>query len=150
MTKPVQRERLISVMNKYIQSRTDHTVLVIEDDEATSELMTRLLQKEGYTVAQAGNGLSALDYIRKRTPDLILLDLMMPEMDGFQLVTELQKQEVWRSIPVVVVTAKSITPDERQKLNGYVQDVIQKGAFDHKNLMAEIHRLIAVSVEEGG
>lgn len=147
LMKPVNRERLIDVMNKYVSDPSGHSVLVIEDDAPTSELMTRLLQKEGYTVAQASNGRIALDYIAGNVPKLILLDLMMPEMDGFQFIAELRKNDEWSEIPVVVVTAKSITPADRLKLNGYVKGVLQKGSFDHKTLLAEINRFVAAAAD---
>lgn len=147
MTKPVTRERLVDVMNKYVSPRTDHSVLVIEDDATTSELMTKLLRKEGYAVTQASNGRVALECMKKEIPQLILLDLMMPEMDGFQFVAELRGQEAWSKVPVVVVTAKSITSEDRLKLNGYVKSVIQKGSFDHQSLLAEIRRSLATAVE---
>ncbi|MGG1663367.1 response regulator [Brevibacillus sp. NRS-1366] len=143
LTKPVNRERLINVMDKYVSNHFDHNVLVIEDDAATSELMTRLLQKEGYAVTQARNGRLALDCMSSKAPDLILLDLMMPEMDGFQFIAELRNKKAWSEIPIVVVTAKSITAADRLKLNGYVKGVIQKGSFDHKSLLVEIRRFVA-------
>jgi signal transduction histidine kinase/CheY-like chemotaxis protein len=148
LTKPVQRERLIGVMDKYVSNRTDHSVLVIEDDATTSELMAKLLKKEGYGVIQAGNGRIALECMAIEAPALILLDLMMPEMDGFQFVAELRKQDAWSEIPIVVVTAKTITSEDRLKLNGYVKSVIQKGMFDHKSLLAEIHQFIAVAANK--
>jgi len=144
LTKPVNREQLVHVMDKYVSKHTDHTILVIEDDAATSELMARLLHKEGYAVTLAQNGRIALDCLAKVVPEMILLDLMMPEMDGFQFISELRKQEAWSEIPIVVVTAKSITAADRLKLNGYVKGVIQKGAFDHKSLLTEIRRYAVV------
>lgn len=147
LTKPVNREQLIHVMDRYVSKRTDHNVLVIEDDEATSELMARLLQKEGYAVTQAQNGRIALDCMSRVAPKMILLDLMMPEMDGFQFIAELRKQEAWSEIPIVVVTAKSITVADRLKLNGYVKGVIQKGSFDHKSLLDEIRRYVMEAQE---
>jgi CheY-like chemotaxis protein len=140
LMKPVNRERLIDVMDKFVSNRTEHSVLVIEDDDTTSDLMTRMLQKEGYAVTRARNGRAALECIARHAPELILLDLMMPEMDGFQFIAELRKQETWNAIPIVVVTAKSITQEDRMKLNGYVKGVIQKGSFDPKLLLAEIRR----------
>ncbi|WP_227013997.1 response regulator [Paenibacillus psychroresistens] len=147
LTKPVPRERLVVVMDKYILHRTDHSVLVIEDDVMTSEMMAKLLHKEGYKVTQAANGRVALEEVAREIPQLILLDLMMPEMDGFQFVAELRKHEAWSAIPIVVLTAKTITSEDQMKLNGYVKGVIQKGSFDHKSLLAEIHRLITVAIE---
>lgn len=148
LTKPINREQLVQLMDKYVSMSADQTVLVIEDDEGASELTTRMLQKEGYTVTQARNGRIALECMAKVTPKLILLDLMMPEMDGFQFVAELRKQEAWSEIPIVVVTAKSITAADRLRLNGYVKGVIQKGSFDYKLLLAEIRRFVVMEPNE--
>lgn len=148
LTKPLQRERLLQVMHKYIPTQADHTVLVIEDDEATNELMTRMLQKEGYMTVQAGNGKLALEHMQVKIPDLILLDLMMPEMDGFTFIKEIRKEDVWKNVPVIVITAKTITSEDRQKLNGNVEAIIQKGSMDHKALMMEIESFIASAVEQ--
>ncbi|GLC87285.1 response regulator [Lysinibacillus piscis] len=142
LTKPINRERLVHVLERYIPNRQQDSVLVVEDDEATSELMTRLLQKEGYAVEQAQNGLRALERVKETTPKLILLDLMMPEMDGFQFLEELRKTQEWLDIPIVVVTAKTLTGAERLKLNGYVESIVQKGTFEHKSLVGEIKRFI--------
>lgn len=142
LTKPVDRDRLIKVMGKYVSKNKDQLVLVIEDDATTSELMTRLLKKEGYSVTQASNGRFALEYMKKEVPTLILLDLMMPDVDGFQFILELRKEETWSSIPIVVVTAKSITSEDRLKLDGYVKNIIQKGDFDFKTLLTEIRRFM--------
>jgi len=142
LTKPLHQDKLVEVINKHITSSKDRSILVVEDDPITSDLMTKLLRKEGYAVTEARNGRVALDCLTKNTPSLILLDLMMPEMDGFQFAAELRKHEVWSAIPIVVLTARSMTTGERTKLNGYVNGVIQKGAFDHKALLAEISRFI--------
>ncbi|WP_159883242.1 hybrid sensor histidine kinase/response regulator [Paenibacillus puerhi] len=150
LTKPVERDRLIRVMDKYIAQHEEHEVLVIEDDAATSELMTKLLQKEGYAVAQADNGRVALEHMNKTLPSLILLDLMMPEMDGFQFITELRKQTTWTEVPIVVVTAKCLTPEVRAKLNGEVMNIIQKGSFDKSALLAEIRRFLTPEKEKQG
>ena len=143
LMKPVQREQLINVLDKYVSNRIDHSILVIEDDTATSELMAKLLHKEGYIVTQAHNGRVALECIAKEIPQLIMLDLMMPEMDGFQFVEEMRKRHEWRNIPIVVLTAKSITVEDRNRLQGYVKNVIQKGAFDRKSLLTEIRQLMS-------
>ncbi|MBO9596808.1 MAG: response regulator [Cohnella sp.] len=142
LTKPVSREQLVEVMDKYIDNRNAHTVLVIEDDATTSEMMTKLLEKESFAVDQARNGKEALERLKLQVPNLILLDLMMPEMDGFQLVAEMRKNSAWSDIPIVVVSAKSLTSEERTRLNGYVKGILQKGTFNHKWLLAEIRRLI--------
>lgn len=147
LTKPLQRDRLLQVMNKYMPKHADQTVLVIEDDAAANELMARLLQKEGYAAVQAGNGKLALEYMEQKTPDLILLDLMMPEMDGFTFVEEVRKVEKWHGIPIIVITAKSITAEDKHKLNGNVKSIIQKGSVDHAKLMKEIEQLVEAAIE---
>ncbi|WP_258171468.1 response regulator [Paenibacillus sp. R14(2021)] len=148
LTKPVQRDQLIDVLDKYVSNRSDRSILVIEDDATTSELMTKLLQKEGYTVMQAGNGRIALEGMAQDVPAMILLDLMMPEMDGFQFVAELRKQESYKDVPIVVITAKSITSEDRLRLHGFVKSVVQKGSFNHKSLIAEIGQFIAAAQEK--
>ena len=82
-------------------------------------------------------------------PELILLDLMMPEMDGFGFLEALRQQDAWRSIPVVVVTAKDLTPEDRQRLNGYVEQILQKGAYSREELLHEIYHLVAACVQSG-
>ncbi|MGO0062794.1 ATP-binding response regulator [Brevibacillus fluminis] len=147
LTKPVYRERLIAVLDKYVPERRDNSVLVIEDDVTTSQMMTKMLEKEGYRVTHACNGQIALDAVAQSVPQLILLDLMMPEMDGFEFVTQLRKREEWRVIPIVVVTAKTITDEDRLRLNGYVKNIVQKGNFERDALLQEIRQLIAGAEE---
>jgi CheY-like chemotaxis protein len=74
---------------------------------------------------------------------------MMPEMDGFAFLEALRQQDAWRSIPVVVVTAMDLTPEDRQRLNGYVEQILQKGAYSHEELLHEIQLLIAACVRSG-
>ncbi|TNJ67991.1 response regulator [Paenibacillus hemerocallicola] len=143
LTKPIQRERLVPVLSKYMPDPEAGSILVIEDDETTGEMMTKLLEREGYTAGSAGNGRIALERLEISAPKLILLDLMMPEMDGFEFVTRLRKHEKWSSIPVIVVTAKHITEEDRLRLNGYVSKIIQKGAFSKQELLQEISSLIS-------
>ncbi len=149
LTKPIKRDRLIAVIDKYVQTGGEHSVLVIEDDAAAGEMMARLLHKEGYAVTRAVNGLQALEKLAEEAPKLILLDLMMPEMDGFQFLAELRKREEWNGIPVVVVTAKTITQEDRLKLNGYVKGVIQKGTFSPTSLLEAIENYIGKNKEAG-
>ncbi|MHA6480871.1 hybrid sensor histidine kinase/response regulator [Paenibacillus sp. strain BS8-2] len=142
VTKPVQRDRLIGIIEKYVPERHNRSVLVIEDDAITCDMMTKMLSKEGYRVLQAGNGQLALNLLRKEAPHLILLDLMMPEMDGFEFASALREHDQWRDIPVVVVTAKTLTEDERLRLSGYAKNIMDKGQLEKSRLLAEIHRLI--------
>jgi CheY-like chemotaxis protein len=120
--------------------------LVIDDEEAARRMLTQILEKERWNVIQAENGLIALERMAKQRPDLILLDLMMPEMSGHQFVAELHKHAEWRSIPIIVVTARDISTEERIALDGYVEKVLPKHALNEDSLLAEIQDLIAACV----
>ncbi len=109
LTKPIQRDRLLAILTKYCPPSQPATVLVVEDDVETQEVTRRLLEKAGIQVMVAENGRVALERLAEGQPGLILLDLMMPEMDGFQFVDHVRQHEAWRAIPIVVVTAKDLT-----------------------------------------
>jgi CheY-like chemotaxis protein len=79
-------------------------------------------------------------------PDLILLDLMMPEMDGFQFVDQVHAQEDWRSIPIIVLTAKDLNEEERRRLNGYVEGILQKGTYKPEELLREVRDAVQARV----
>jgi CheY-like chemotaxis protein len=117
-------------------------VLVVEDDPNMREMFTRMLTSDDLTVAQAENGLAALELITQQPPSLIILDLRMPVMDGFQFIGELHKHEDWRKIPVVVVSAKELSPDDRARLQGHVQEILQKGDFTRDELMREVQQAV--------
>ena len=148
LSKPIDRERLREVLRRYRRAGEDD-VLIVEDDPATRELLGRLLENEGWQVASAENGQLALDALERHVPSLILLDLMMPVMDGCQFATELRRQPRWREIPVIVLTAKDLTAEDRRVLNGDVQGVLQKGALSREELLREIHDRMAASVGPG-
>jgi CheY-like chemotaxis protein len=144
MTKPVDWPRLTTLLNKYRHEADEGcTVLVVEDDEATRHLLRRSLERDGWGVDEAENGLVALARVAERKPDLILLDLMMPEMDGFEFVRELRRDPRWAAIPVAIITAKDITPDDRLRLSGGVEKILEKGAYGREELMREVRELVA-------
>jgi GAF domain-containing protein/CheY-like chemotaxis protein len=143
LTKPIDRERLVTVLHRY---RRDLPVLVVDDDADLRALLRRMLEPEGYTVIEADNGRTALERLREVTPSVVVLDLMMPEMDGFEFVAEFRGREAWRAIPIVVVTAKGLSRDDRDRLNGYVQKILQKGAYSREQLLAEVREMVAASV----
>ncbi len=142
LTKPVDRGRLLSILKKYRDGKKIQTILVVEDDPDTREMMCQMLQKEGCNIAKADNGRVALQRMGEKTPDLILLDLMMPEMDGFTFVEELHKQKEWSSIPIIVITAKDITAEERSRLNGYVEKILRKGSLPTKEIVKAVCGLL--------
>jgi CheY-like chemotaxis protein len=147
LTKPIERDRLINVLNKY---RCDHpkcSVLLVEDDALTREMMRRMLEKEGWQVAEAENGRVGLEKFAECHPELILLDLMMPEMDGFQFLAHLRHGLLEQAVPVVVITAMNLTEIERQQLNGSVAQILQKGAYSREELLVQVRELVAASVQ---
>jgi CheY-like chemotaxis protein len=116
-------------------------VLVVEDDAATRDLLQRNLERDGWTVALAANGRLGLDALATKPAELILLDLMMPEMDGFEFLDELRRRSECRQIPVGVITSKDLTEEDRRRLNGGVARIIQKGTLSFDELLATIHSL---------
>jgi len=126
------------VLAKYRHGETDTSVLVVEDDPAASELLRRTLEGEGWTVTVAQNGREALAEMDRGEPAIILLDLMMPEMDGFEFLSEIRSLPRASTVPVIVVTAKELTSDERNRLNGHVTAVLQKGSHSRDELLSEI------------
>jgi len=144
LTKPIDRERLRQVISRYRRDGA-REVLIVEDDPSTRELLRRQLEGEGWQVSEAENGRAALGALEQQRPSLILLDLMMPVMDGCQFAAELRKHDEWNDIPVVVITAKDLTPEDRRALNGDVQGVLQKGAFGRGDLLREIRHLVGAS-----
>ncbi len=148
LTKPVDRDRLMSVLSKLLGDGT-RSVLVVEDDAETREMMRRVLIKQGCTVEVAENGRVGLERVARKKPDLILLDLMMPEVDGFQFVEVLRSQDDTREIPVVVVTAKELTNDEREQLNRHVQVTLEKRAFSRSELLNEVTRQLSALTAPG-
>jgi PAS domain S-box-containing protein len=130
LTKPIERDRLLRVLRKYGRGRREgasRRVLVVEDDAATRAAIRRAMEREGWDVVEAEHGRAALQRTAERVPDLVLLDLMMPEMNGFEFLEALRERESWRAIPVVVITARELTEDDRRRLNGGVEQVVAKG-----------------------
>jgi CheY-like chemotaxis protein len=137
-TKPIDWTRFSGVLARYRQAGMDPTALVIEDEPTTRELMRRNLERDGWAVREAGDGQAGLEALQAGVPALILLDLMMPRMDGFEFVRQLRQRPEWRAVPVVILTAKELTEDDRRRLEGQVARVIQKGALSLDNLLAEV------------
>lgn len=145
LVKPVSRERLVEVVKKHLPVHRGGMVLIVEDDNITREVLVRMLEKEGMMTRTANNGRIALDILDKERlrPDLILLDLMMPEVDGFEVIETLRKDDTLSTIPVIIVTAKELTDDDLIHLNGYVEAVLQKGVYSQKELLRQVCRLVS-------
>lgn len=141
LPKPVDREALVAAVRNCLRG-PEWCALVIEDDDATREMLRRILEQEGWTVREAQNGHAALAAVAEQVPQLIVADLMMPEMDGFDFVTALRQEEAWRLIPVVVVTAKELAPQDWLRLEGRVDRVLQKGVGIREALLEKIRELM--------
>ena len=142
LSKPVEREQLRALLRRHGVAQSGR-VLVVDDDAGTRSILRRILEQEECTVAEAVHGREALDEVSRRKPDLILLDLMMPVMDGFEFTSELRKVDEWRDIPVIVSTAKDVTPEERTDLSGVVEGILQKNARGLDDLMAQVRSLLS-------
>ena len=142
-TKPIDWSRLSVVLQKYRKADGPQSVLVVEDDPATREMLRRALEKEGWRVVEAENGRVGLEQLSAGMPALILLDLMMPEMDGFEFMQKLRARPDGRLVPVVVITAKDVTEEDRRRLNGQVVRVLQKSTLSLEGLVTELRTLVA-------
>src|SRR5438132_8885148 len=146
MIKPVDRKRLTEILAKFRDISSPRSALVVDDEEADRKMLTQILERERWSVIQAEDGVVALEQVAKHRPDLILLDSMMPKMNGYQFVAELHKHAEWRSIPIIVVTAKDMSTAERIALDGYVEKELPKPALTGDALLTEIKYLIAPCV----
>jgi CheY-like chemotaxis protein len=144
LTKPIDSERLLAMLEKHRDSHSTGPVLVVEDDPATRELIRRTLEKAGYKVFEAENGRVGLQRMAHVKPRIIVLDLMMPEKDGFEFIEELRRNESYRGVTTIVLTAKDLTDEDRLRLSGHVQKVLQKGAFSLDRIAQEIGAVVRV------
>ena len=138
LRKPVRQEQLRSVIAIHARGKPPGTVLVVEDDADTREVVRRTLAKENWRVVEAENGKVGLAKLEETIPEVILLDLMMPEMDGFEFVSEVQRNQQWKDIPIIVVTAKTLSKDELARLQNRVEGVLHKGGRSIDALLAEV------------
>jgi PAS domain S-box-containing protein len=141
-TKPIDFQRLHQVLAKYHKPANHQTVLVVEDDPQTREMLRRTLEKGGWQVAEAPNGKVGLEQLDHVSPALVLLDLMMPELDGFEFMEALRKRKEPAQVPVIVITAKDLTEADRRRLNGGVERIIQKGATSPAQVLELVRSLL--------
>lgn len=122
-------------------SQTIRRVAIIEDDPASALLVRRILQAQGnYGILEARDGLAGIDIIRREKPDLVLLDLMMPGMDGFAVVEQMKEDPTLNEIPIIVITAATLTPAEKARLQGKVRATLRKGSFVDTELIEVVER----------
>ena len=145
--KPVEGKALLSRLGQYTFTSKvkDETVrvLVIDDERANLDLMETMLTPAGFGVLRASGGQEGIDMAKSQLPNLILLDLMMPEVTGFDVVEALRAEEVTRSIPIMVLTAKGLTDDDKQALNGQVAAIFQRDSVAGTELTDWLKRIVA-------
>ncbi len=137
-TKPIDWDRFGRLLDALRPPKPPRTVLIVEDDTDQRGLISRHVHGAGWTVLEAGNGRVALEVLEKSHPSLILLDLMMPEMDGFEFLDHIRRRPDAEAIPVIVLTAKDLTVEDRVRLNGQVERVFQKGKATSEEILSEI------------
>jgi signal transduction histidine kinase/CheY-like chemotaxis protein len=150
ITKPIDWERLTRTLHRFRSEVATAPVLVVDDDPEIRAMAGRQLAARGWAVLEAPNGQAALQSLSETPPRAILLDLLMPVMDGFEFLRELRGHEQWSQIPVVVITAKELTAAEREQLTGRVVQIIQKESLHWDALEMEINRLVAQHARDAG
>src|SRR6202040_2934664 len=141
-TKPIDRARLSQILMKYACPHPPCSVLLVEDNPATREVTRAMLEKEGWKVREAENGRVALECMKRERPSLILLDLMMPEMDGFEFAIRIRRNLEWRLIPIVVLPSRDLSRTELRRLNRYVQSILRKTGDSCEALLQQLRDLL--------
>jgi PAS domain S-box-containing protein len=146
LLKPVDREVLVRVMQRVVrnhaQDQRGRSVLVIDDDPVVLELMDAVLGAEGFEILKATDGGQGLQIARERNPALVVLDLLMPEMNGFEVVDEMHGSPQTAGIPIVVLTNKSLSREEKNRLNGRIIAIRQKNEFNRADFVAQVRSLL--------
>jgi threonine synthase len=136
------QEGLLAALARLDQRRT-RSVLIVDDHPDARRLIRRILQAQGsYSVREVGSGPEALTEARAFPPDLVILDLMMPDMDGFEVLDRLKREQATQQVPVIVVTAKDLTLDEKKRLEGQISRLMTKGDFLNEDLLEEISKAL--------
>ena len=149
LTKPVERARLIEVLARHSRNTTATPLgLVVDDLPENRELLRLALEREGWNVMEAAHGREAFTRIAEKRPDLILLDLMMPEMDGFEFLTRLRDNPEHSGIPVIVVTARNLSEIEYTDLRTHLAGVIQRSNRSPESLLADLNRMVSAAIDE--
>lgn len=153
LSKPVDPAVLHSILEEMESVRvitSSRMVLVVDDDMKSVEILSAFLLAEGYSVMKSYGGEDAIELAQKHKPDMILLDLMMPGVNGFDVLQALYKNPETSRIPVLVVTAKELSSEERKLLNGHIVDIMKKSSFSKTAFLREIHRAISAPALEKG
>ena len=138
LVKPVDGAKLLPILERLCTKRKETSIMIVEDDQPTRVMVARLLEREGWLAVQAENGRRALGMLKTFTPSVVLLDLLMPEVDGFTVLREMRANPAWRGIPVVVLTSLDLTGEVRRLLHQQAERVLQKGRYTKEELLKEV------------
>ncbi len=144
IAKPAEPKRLLSLVQRAANSR-ERFVLVVDDNEDFTLAVKRLLEAEGFKVETANSGEDALKVLDRAIPSIIFLDLIMPQMNGFDVMQRIRRNEAWKDIPVVVLSGKELTKEEWERLNAYTKDFVKKGEFTQETISNTIKQILRKS-----
>jgi PAS domain S-box-containing protein len=143
LTKPIDRGRLVSTLRRYRPGLPGGLVLIVDHDPSSVRLAREVMEAEGWSVVEAGDGPAGIEKFEESRPDLILLDLTIPGMDGFEFANEIRRRPSGQDVPILVTTAREISSEDRARLDGRVQAILRKGSFSRDDLLAEVRRRLA-------
>jgi len=147
LTKPADKQQLLDILRRSVREGPVAPVLVVDDDQNQRELLRRTLENEGWDVVAAHDGRSAIEAVKARRPACIILDILMPGMDGIEFVSELRTQPAFRDIPIAVLTAHDLSEEDHRRLNGEVQKILQKG-ISREELLEMVREIVTHGVGE--
>jgi CheY-like chemotaxis protein len=145
LVKPFDSESVLAVLNRLPVPNGNNTavrLLVVDDDPQVADMVAQMLEERPYHIETASDGLSALNAITQQPPDIILLDLMMPNLDGFGVIEQLRQHPQHQKIPVIVLTAKTLSRDEANSLRQSVTQVMHKQGLKEEHLITELQQAL--------
>ena len=152
LIKPIDRIKLINTVNACIPAEKDKgklmKILVVDDDEKAVKYMSAILENAGFDVIKAYSGKAGINLAMNSNPDLLILDLMMPEISGFDVIEKLRTHPTAKSIPIIICSAKEITPADKKVLNGNILAIVQKGTHTKEDLLAAIKKTEQLRVKK--
>lgn len=152
LMKPIDRLKLIETVNSCIPAKRDKgkpmKILVVDDDEKAVKYMSSVLESAGFDVLRAYSGEAGINLAINSSPDLMILDLMMPEVSGFDVVEKLRVHPTAKGIPIIICSAKDITPEDKKILNGHILAIVQKSSHTKEDLLAMIRKTEQLQVKK--
>ncbi|MES2769097.1 MAG: response regulator [Bdellovibrionota bacterium] len=145
LQKPVDNERFLRLLLNYRCKNPPCLALVVDDNENNRKVMERSLVQESWNVKTVDSGAEALEFLKSNKPEIIFLDLMMPDMDGFEVLDKIKSHEAWLDIPVIIVTAKDLTEEDKKRLNNKMESILTKENFSSEKAKHEILRILGKS-----